>query len=394
MPYPDVARPALPRPASLSRARARTALLLVASMVVPLAAHAESCGFDAARARFEALLASTGLDGGALLIGNRDGILLEQYFGRHDATTVVPVASATKLLSAVRIAQLAEAGALDLEAPVSTYLPQFTGAKGTMTVGQMFSHTAGYGGDAGAPITLAPSITLAQAVDTIACCIPFPNGWTPGAQFAYGGISMHVGGRVAEVVGGGDWQAQWQRHVGAPLGITTIDYRAFDAATRNYGIGGSARASLRDYGRVLHMLLNRGWSNGARVLHPGSVEAIFTDRSSRLPLGYAPENAAPPVHYGLGNWLDPARAAQGRGARGHSLGLFGSYPVVDFEHEVFGIFMIKGPGGINDVALPVYEAMQLDIASELDSRACAPVELFPGIDGDGFESPRVALSGG
>lgn len=391
MPHSKVAPSAHAHRASVRRACRHAAALLLFALFLPLVAHADACRFDAARARFEALLADTGLEGGALLIGSRDGILLEQYFGTHDANTVVPVASASKLLSAVRIAQLAEAGALDLEAPVSTHLPEFTGLKGTMTVGQMFSHTAGYGGDAGAPITLAPAITLAQAVDTIACCIAFPDGWTPGAQFAYGGISMHVGGRVAEVVGGGDWQAQWQRHVGAPLGITSIDYRAFDASTTNYGIGGSARASLRDYGRVLHMLLNRGWSNGARVLQPGSVEAIFTDRSSALPLGYAPENATPPVHYGLGNWLDPARAAQGRRARGHSLGLFGTYPVVDFEHEVFGIFMIKGPGGINDVALPVYEAMQLDIVAELEKQTCTPVEVFAGISGDGFEAPRVEL---
>lgn len=351
-------------------------------------AAAQACGFDSAVQGFQSLLQAQNLDGGGLLLGSRRGLLLARYFGTWDAGTRVPVASATKLLSAVRIAQLAEAGAIDLDAPVSVYLPQFGGIKGTMSVGQMFSHTAGYGDDAAAPIVLSPNITLAQAVDAIACCFALPNGWTPGSQFAYGGISMHIAGRVAEVVGGGDWQEQWLRHVAAPLRIASIDYEAFNETT-NYGIGGSARSNLRDYGRVLHMLLNGGWSEGARVLHPAAVAAIFTDRVGSLPVAYAPSNATPPIRYGLGNWLDASRAAAGQGAMGHSLGLFGTFPFVDFERGIFGLFMIKGRAGINDAALPVYQQMRADIGSELDAQECAEIEVFEGISGDGFEAPAA-----
>jgi CubicO group peptidase (beta-lactamase class C family) len=293
------------------------------------------------------------------------------------------------LLSAVRIVQLAEQGEIDLEAPVSNVLPQFQGTKGTMTVAQMFSHTSGYGDDAAAWITLTPSLNLAEAVDTIACCFPLPNGWTPGGQFAYGGISMHIAGRVAEVVGGGDWQAQWQQHIGAALQIASIDYQAFGPTT-NYSIGGGAQSTLRDYGRVLHMLLNHGRSRGARVLHPGSVRALFRDRIGARPVTYAPPAANPPLQYGLGNWLDPSRANPDQ-ALGHSLGAFGFFPFVDFRDGIFGAFMIRAPSGINETALPVYEAMLLDIRNERGSNDCEPVEWFPDIAGDGFESPRVEL---
>jgi CubicO group peptidase (beta-lactamase class C family) len=367
--------------------------LLIAALLAPLAgARAATCPFDAATSRFETLLQTQALDGGALLLGDSQGIFLERYFGSFDATTRVRIASATKLLSAVRIAQLAEQGAFDLDAPVSDLLPQFTGLKGTMTVAQMFSHTAGYGDDAAAPITLIPSVSLAEAVDTIACCMPFRDGWQPGAQFAYGGVSMHVAGRVAEVAGGGDWQAQWQQYVGAPLGITSIDYQAFNTTT-NYGIGGSARSTLRDYGRVLRMLLAEGWSDGRRVLFPSTVDAIFTDRVGDLPVAYAPANAAPPVRYGLGNWLDATRVGADD-AFAHSLGAFGFFPFVDRRDSFFGVFMIEGPAGINTAALPAYLDMVADLRAGLGGASCDPIERFPGIAGDGFESPRVRLDQG
>jgi CubicO group peptidase (beta-lactamase class C family) len=364
-------------------------LVLLCAFGAATGAAASECAFTAAQQRFDALLAQAGLDGGAMLLGSRSGLLLERYVGSYDADTVVPVASASKLLSALRVAQLAERGALDLDAPVSAYLPQFTGTKGTMTVAQMYSHTAGYGDDSAAPILLAPNLTLAQAVDAIACCIAMPDGWSPGTQFAYGGISMHVAGRVAEVVGGGDWQAQWQQQIGAPLGITTIDWQAFNTGS-NYQVAGAARSNLRDYGRVLHMLANEGWSEGARVLHPATVRAIFSDRVGALPIAYAPPSAGAAVRYGLGNWLDATRAP-GAPPFAHSLGAFGFFPFVDVQRGLFGVFMIEGAAGINTLAMPAYTEMLVSIGAELDAQACDPVERFVGVAGDGFESPVVDL---
>jgi CubicO group peptidase (beta-lactamase class C family) len=372
--------------------RIQATLLLTATGLFLAATHplAASCPFAATTQRFETLIQAHSLEGGALLLGDTQGLLLERYFGAYDVDTRVRIASATKLLSAVRIAQLAEDGALELDAPVSDVLPQFTGLKGSMTVAQMFSHTSGYGDDAAALITLTPNLSLAEAVDTIACCIPFPTGWIPGGQFAYGGISMHVAGRVAEVVGGGDWQAQWQERIGAPLGITSIDYEAFNPTT-NYGIGGSARSTLRDYGRVLRMLLAGGWSDGERLMFDATVDAILTDRVGDLPLAYAPANAVPPVRYGLGNWLDATRSGPDD-AFAHSLGAFGFFPFIDRRDGFFGVFMIEGPAGINTAALSEYYAMLDAIRTELAGNGCDRIEWFGGVYGDGFESPRVDLA--
>ena len=186
-------------------------LLLVLLVLWTTSATAQTCTFTAVDTRFQQLLSDAALSGGAVLIATPRGVLEEHYFGAFTAATVVPIASASKMLSGVRLLQLKDRGLVDLDAPLSGYLPQFADLRGTMTLRQMFSHTSGYGGDSGDPILFNKTITLAQSVDTIATDYPLLNGWVPGGQFAYGGISMQVGGRIAEVVTGGDWASLQHR---------------------------------------------------------------------------------------------------------------------------------------------------------------------------------------
>lgn len=356
---------------------------LAALLVAEPSAAQSTCTFAAAQTRFAQLLADQGLSGGALLIGDRQGILLEQYFGNYTAATVVPIASASKLVSGVRILQLIDDGRLDPEAPVATVLPQFTGDKAAMTVTQMFSHTAGYGGDSGDPLVFDRSLTLAQAVDQVACCRPLPAGFTVGGQFAYGGVSMHIAGRVAEVVTGTDWQAGWQTELSAPLGIASIDWQAFGSTT-NYPIAGGARANLRDLGRLLHLLAHDGRSNNRRLLSAGAVERLRIDRVAGLPLAVVPVNVVAPVRYGLGAWID-GLGGPDRPQLLQSLGAFGTMPWVDLDRQVFGVFMIFGSGGVNEASVPAYREMLATIENRLDAGPCEWQQRFDEIFVDAFD---------
>jgi len=361
------------------------------AVVVPIlflgaSVHAAAdCDFSAIDAQMQSVLDANGLSGGAVLIGRRDGVLHERFLGDYSADTVIPIASATKLLSATRIIQLVGRGTLDLDAPVSSVLPQFTGIKATMTLRQMFSHTAGYGDDEDHPVLRTNQPSLAAAVDTIACCVDQPNGWTPGAQFAYGGISMHIGGRMAEVATGQDWQQGWQAAIGQWLGITSIDWQGL-GPTLNYRISGSARSSLRDYGRVLQMLAADGVGNGHRVLDPASMPLLFADEVGSLPIAYAPPSAPPPgqLHYALGNWIQSAPDAAGL-ATHSSLGAFGFFPWLDRTRGLYGVFMLRGGANINASARPVYLQMLQDARVLADSGACTPIRIEDPILRDSFD---------
>lgn len=345
------------------------------------ASSASACDFSAVDSGMQSLLQQSGLDGGAVLLGRADGVLHERYFGSYGENTVVAIASATKWLSAIRIVQLAERGVLDLDAPVSGLLPQFTGAKATMTLRQMFSHSAGYGDDEDSPILRSSQPSLAYAVDQIACCIAFPQNWSPGAQFAYGGISMHVGGRLAEVATNSDWQQSWIAAIGQPLDIGSIDWQGL-GATANYRISGSARSNLRDYGRVLAMLAGGGVGNGRRVLGSAALQALYADQSANLPVAYAPPSAPDTVHYALGNWINPAPGAAL--PLHHSLGAFGFFPWLDRQRGLYGVFLLRGGGGINGLAYPAYLQMVDAARQVVDTQHCTAELVHDSILRDDF----------
>jgi len=341
-----------------------------------------SCNYSPALARFEQLLSEQSLPGGAVLVGTRQGLLVEQYRGNYGPQTVVAIASASKLASAIRLVQLADRGSLSLDSRAGDWLPPFADARASMTVEQLFSHTSGYGNDSAAPEITDRSLSLAESVDLIGCCRPLAQGYTVGGQFAYGGVSMHIAGRMAELASGQDWQLGWQQALGAPLGIASIDWQAFGATT-NYMIAGGARSNLRDFGALLHLLLNEGRSRGVRLLSRDAVFEFWQDRVGTLPVIDPPPSAQSPIRYGLGSWI--VDRAPSRRPLIHSLGAFGFMPWVDFEAGLFGVFMIRGLPGINDDAYPVYLRMIEDLRTATDGGDCAESERFGEIFVDGLE---------
>lgn len=386
-PRPQRARASVGR--ATQRPRLAVASWVFAALLLGLLPQADAqqgpgCDFGPSLQRFESMRQREGLPGAALLLGNRQGLLVEHYAGSYSAQTVVAIASASKLLSAVRILQLSDRGVLDLDAPIGPLLPEFSGDKAGMTLDQLFSHTSGYGNDSGAPEITDRSISLAQAVQQIGCCRDFPAGYRVGGQFAYGGVSMHIGGRAAEVASGQDWQQGWQQALGAPLGITSIDWQAFGATT-NYMIAGGARSNLRDYAAVLHLLTNEGVAaSGARLLSRDSVFELWRDRVADLPVIDPPPTAEPPIRYGLGSWFLPQRPAT-RPPLIHSLGAFGFMPWIDFEAGLFGVFMVRGLPGINTRLIPDYEALFAELRAAAEAPGCREFERFDSVFADGLE---------
>lgn len=93
--------------------------------------------------------------GAAVVIGRRDTILYARGFGHFtwDATSAVPspdstlwdLASLTKVVATTSIAMtLADRGRLDLDAPVTRFLPRFSGnGRERVTVRMLLDHTSG-----------------------------------------------------------------------------------------------------------------------------------------------------------------------------------------------------------------------------------------------------------
>ena len=97
------------------------------------------------------------------------------------------VFSSTKGVSGICIALLVQRGALDLDAPVSRYWPEFAGGgKGDVTVRVALSHQAGIPG-------VEPQLTLEEVIDhdvvaaRLATQVPY---WRPGKAHGYHGLTI------------------------------------------------------------------------------------------------------------------------------------------------------------------------------------------------------------
>ncbi|NJQ03488.1 serine hydrolase [Streptomyces zingiberis] len=226
------------------------------------------------------------------------------------AGTVFDLASVSKLFTSILAVRQMELGALELEAPVASYLPRFAGGgKGAVTIRQLLTHTSGF----------RPWIPLYEE--------PTREGklrrlWeeelvTPaGTAYAYSDLNLISLQLVLEEVTGRPLDALLRRDVTGPLGLRRTRYNPPRswlpriAATEDarppwsgldrglvrgevhdenaWSLGGVAGhagvfSCAWDLAVLGRTLLNGGAYGAARILSPASVDLMFTDYTTDFP---------------------------------------------------------------------------------------------------------------
>lgn len=149
-------------------------------------------------------------------------------YGVRDVTTGAPVTpdtlfaigSTTKSFTALGVMLLVEEGRVDLEAPITTYLPEFRlsdpESTRTATVRHLLSHTTGLvRTDAS---TFDTSVTAADIIEAAATT---PLVGKPGEVFVYSNVNTIVAGEIIERVTGRSWEAFSRERILRPLGMST-----------------------------------------------------------------------------------------------------------------------------------------------------------------------------
>jgi len=288
----------------------------------------------------------------------------QRFFGTYSASTLVPIASATKTLSAAALMALVDEGKLSLDDKVATYIPSFRKpGYADITLRQCFSHTSGLPGSEDDDALSNTSITLAQSADLIA---QIPLIGPAGAQFAYGGLSMQVAGRCAEVASGKSWDQLFQEKITGPLGLTQVDYTTLAILppyrpNTNPRIAGGARCTLGNYSIFVQMLVNGGVYNGRRVLSEASVREMQRNQAAGLPVINSP---APDARgYGLGTWLDLVDDA-GQPLQSSAAGAFGFTAWIDSSRRIAAVFLVLNVG---PVVRPYVARMQAALRTVVDT---------------------------
>ncbi|MGW7278634.1 serine hydrolase [Streptomyces sp. NPDC054844] len=224
--------------------------------------------------------------------------------------TVFDLASISKLFTSILAVQQLERGALELEAPVASYLPDFGRAgKQDVTVRQLLTHTSGF--RAWIPLYKAP--TYEEKVRLIHDQEPVS---APGTAYLYSDLNMISLQLVLEKVTGRTLDVLLHDEITAPLGLDRTRYnppaswRPRIAATEDarlpwsgldrglvwgevhdenaFSLGGVAGhagvfSCAWDLAVLGRTLLNGGSYGRARILRPDSVELMFTDFNTDFP---------------------------------------------------------------------------------------------------------------
>ena len=295
---------------------------------------AAGLGFDpakleAARAGLKADVAAGKIEGAYLLVGRHGKVAFQEGFGVQGPGQTTPVSdetifrvfSMTKPLVSVTAMTLVQEGKLDLDAPVSKYLPEYANlrvwqADGTtkpatkpMLVRNLMSHTSGliYG-------FIQPTTAISKAWEAggenrndltareyAKVIAKLPLRSEPGTAWYYS-HSTDVLGAVVEVAGGKPLDVLVRERVTGPLGMTDTAFWQPEAKRARFaeavpGTGGGAyydyakptpylsggggmSSTAEDYLRFVLMLEGDGQYKGVRILKPETLARMRQDETT------------------------------------------------------------------------------------------------------------------
>jgi CubicO group peptidase (beta-lactamase class C family)/C-terminal processing protease CtpA/Prc len=325
-----------------------SAAMILSVFCLPTAALAQeamsvadpaSVGFSPGRltqidAWYQAQIDAGALPGAVVAIARNGKLAYMRAIGHQDRDRKIPmrpdgifwIASMTKPVTSVAAMMLVEEGKLDLDAPVSRYLPDLkdmqaateeadpaTGEtrfalapqKHLMTVRDLLRHTSGliyppqYASTRihrlyGEKVVFTRNTTLA---DFVASLGKVPLAYQPGEVWEYS-WGVDVLARVVEVASGQPFDQFLQARIFGPLHMTDTGFYVPEAKLarlvdpppggrdalwdvtkppRLFSGGGGLVSTAADYLRFCQMLLNGGELDGVRILTPETVQLMTTN---------------------------------------------------------------------------------------------------------------------
>jgi CubicO group peptidase (beta-lactamase class C family) len=153
---------------------------------------------------------------GVVLVAHGDSVLLRRAYGvgknRPTLTSAFWIASVTKSFTAGAVLALQRAGRLSVRDSLYRFFPDAPKDKRTITLHQLLTHTAGFGGT----YTGGGFISRTSAVRAI---LGQQLSYAPGHGYRYGDDDYELLAAVVEVVSGRTWQDVVQRRLLDPMGL-------------------------------------------------------------------------------------------------------------------------------------------------------------------------------
>ncbi|MBI2427412.1 MAG: beta-lactamase family protein [Ignavibacteriales bacterium] len=218
------------------------------------------------------------------LIVHKGKVIFHEAFGTGENGKSVPIhslmwaASITKLLTGVLMMQFVDQGIVDLDAPVSRYLPELSGkANDKLTVRHLFIHITGlhFAGEWASDWNGALENQVAHVLPTV----------NVGESFSYNRVGYAIAGKIMERITGCAVPYLFRDYLFQPIGM----YSAYSDNTY-----GGLYCTAMDLARFGQMLLNRGEYNGFKFFSAQTFEKMLPEKLAnndrRWGIGTSPMN--------------------------------------------------------------------------------------------------------
>ena len=196
----------------------------------------DAAAVDSARAVIRALVERERVPGLAITVsvgGATNPVVWQEGFGFANVESRTPatpqaqfrIGSVSKLITAAVLMRLVELGTVDLDAPISRYLPELPPHLRGLTLRQLAGHTAGIRHYLGNEfLSNTPFSNLGDAVARFADDSLIAP---PGTRYAYSSYGYNLLGAVLEKVSNESFPELARRLVLSPLGmgLTTVDLK-------------------------------------------------------------------------------------------------------------------------------------------------------------------------
>lgn len=231
--------------------------------------------------------------------------------------TLFQTGSVTKAITAAVLAQLAAEGTVDLQAPISQYVPELAGHRvGAVTTHQLLSHSAGWA-DSMQPYGRADDAALGDSMRALSDAMVLTE---PDRVFSYSNPGFAMAGYVAERAAKTPFVTLADRLVLRKFGMSHATFRPMVAMTYDFSQGhvdgpsgvtevlrpmpgnaaeypaGFLYASASDLARLGVALMAGGMLDGERVMPVDAVRLMTT--------GYVKIPGSPNNRSGYGLQID------------------------------------------------------------------------------------------
>lgn len=316
-------------------------------------------------------LQATGASSVALVLVDGNQVVWATGFGladpltgqAADADTVYGIASVSKTFTALAAMRWVDQEALNLNAPVTNYVPafaflsRFPGAA-TITPRLLMNHQSGLPGDF-LPYAQLTVPDLHYGVDMLESLADEYPVYPPNFSDTYNNNGFTLMESVVAALSGNTFVEQMAADVFQPLGMTITGFQLntnrFDGKLARSMLGtnaypddivnvhasGGICSSANDMGQVIKMLLGNGEIQGQRYLSTNAIAAMLTFQGTNLAVASSDRD----TRNGLGwdNVADPKLAYAGRACfKGGDTSYFHSHLEIMPEHGLGVAVMCNG----------------------------------------------------